>query len=142
RPLAVRRLVDPHAAPLAGLLTLVVAHADDQLLVAVAVEVGAPDRVAPLQPIVDNVAVPQLLRRVVRRRVDDHLVAVAWLDGGNVLAALREVAEFDLAGAAVAPGVVLVAGAQLRLRPLPAQPAQHVDAFVAGREDVLSPPRR
>src|SRR5262249_23737128 len=102
-PLAVLQvsgLVDAHPATLAGLLAPVVADADDQLLHAVAVNVGTPDRVAPAQPVVDDVPVPQRLR-IARRRVGDHLMAVPRLDGGDVGKAVLELAAFDLAAAAV-----------------------------------------
>src|SRR5262249_30225446 len=60
--LDVGRLVDAHSAPLSRLLAQVaVTHADDQLLVAVAVDVGAPDRMTPAQPVIDDMAVPQCL---------------------------------------------------------------------------------
>src|SRR5262249_29799888 len=81
--LAVQRLVDAHAALLARLVAQVVAHADDQLVAAVAVEVGAPDGVAPLQLVVEDVPLPQPHARITRRRVDDDLVAVPRLDGGD-----------------------------------------------------------
>src|SRR5262249_40543230 len=46
RALVVERLVQPHAAPLAGFVAFVVADADDDFVILVAVEVGAPDGVA------------------------------------------------------------------------------------------------
>src|SRR5262249_53977015 len=116
-PPFVQRLVDADAAALADFLAQVVAHADDQLVVAVAVEVGAPAGVAPFQLIVDDVPLPLLARRR-RLGVDDDLVAVPRLDGGDELVAALESALLDLAGAAVAGGVLLVAVAELLTAPL------------------------
>ena len=67
RALAVGALVDADAAALrelvARLRVRVVAHADDEFVRAVAVEVREPDRVAPPQLLVDDVAVPELPAR-------------------------------------------------------------------------------
>ena len=52
-------LVDADATALAELHAQVVPDADDQLVVAVAIEVGTPDAVAPLELFVDHVAVPE-----------------------------------------------------------------------------------
>src|SRR5262249_39654627 len=71
--LRARRSVDAHAAPLARLHAQVVAHADNQLVVAVTVEVGAPDGMAPLQLVIDDLALPQLAL-FIRRRVDHDLM--------------------------------------------------------------------
>src|SRR4051812_7582609 len=82
--LAVGALVDPNAAALlervAHLLVRVVAHADDEFVRAVAVEVREPHRVSPPQLLVDDVPVPQLPAGL-RRRVRHHLIAVPRLDG-------------------------------------------------------------
>src|SRR5262249_31284858 len=125
--LRVHRAVDAHAAALARLVAQVVADADDQLVAAVAVEVGAPDGVAPAQALVQDVPVPGARRRpAFRRRVDDHLVAVPRLDRGDERGAVLELALLDLAGAPTAARVVLVAGPERRAGPLAAfsvQPA-------------------
>src|SRR6516225_11022353 len=52
RALVVERLVEPNAATLAGLVAFVVAYAYDDFVVLVAVEIGAPDGVAPFQTVV------------------------------------------------------------------------------------------
>src|SRR5437660_2586573 len=139
RALVVRRLVDAHAAARGEFVALLrlVAHADDQLVIAVAVEVGAEDGVAPAQLFVDDMAVPH---RALRGRfgVDDDLVAVPGLDGGDEAFAVLELALFDLAGAAVALEVGLIARAQVRALPFAALQRQELDAFVAGDEDVLA----
>src|SRR5579859_6285752 len=76
---AIERLVDAHPTPLARLLAAIIAHADDQFVAAVAVEVRAPDGMAPAQALVDDVPLPQSAF-LLRRRVDHHLVAVPRLD--------------------------------------------------------------
>src|SRR6266542_1294608 len=135
RPLGVGRLVDPYPPPLARFRTQVIADADDQLVAAVAVEVGAPHGVAPLQLFVDDMTVIQFLRGIIRPRVDNDLVAVPRLDGGEEVV-LPQGPLFDLTGAAVTPGIVLVAGPHLRLRPLLALSLQPMDALVTGSQDV------
>ena len=60
-------IVDADAA--LGRVAQVVADADDQLLVGVAVEIGAPDGVAPFQVFVEDVAVPQAVACVAVGRV-------------------------------------------------------------------------
>src|SRR5262249_42450966 len=76
---AIEALVDAHAAFLAGLGTQIVADPDNQLVVAVAVQIGHPDAVAPLELLVHHVPVPELVG-VARLAVDDHLVAVPGLN--------------------------------------------------------------
>ncbi len=58
RPRIVECFENAHAAFLARLLAEIVADADNQLLAAVAVEIGAPDGMAPFQAIVQNVTLP------------------------------------------------------------------------------------
>src|SRR5262245_43858363 len=77
------RAVDADAAALSAAL---LAAADDQLVGAVAVEVGGRDGVAPLELVVDDVAVPHRAL-LLRLGVDDDLEAVPRLDGGDELLA-------------------------------------------------------
>src|SRR5262249_29251058 len=114
---AVRALVDANAAALTGFHAQVIADADDQLVVAVAVEVGRPDAVGPLEWLVDHVTVPHFFAGVVWLGVDNDLIAVPRLDGGDVLLAVLELALLDLAGAAIAFRVGLVALADMRAGP-------------------------
>src|SRR5262249_46981529 len=136
----IERLVNAYAAPfLEGVaLGRVVADADDQLVVAVAVQVGTPDTVAPAELFVDHVPVPHLLGRVLGLGVDNDLVAVPWLDGGDVLLAVLQLALLDLAGAAIALRVGLVALADVFAQALVAVARQQVDALVAGDQHVLA----
>src|SRR6185503_20167001 len=90
---------------------------NDQLVGPIGVEVGEPDRMSPAQLLVDDVAVPKL-PRLGGLGVDDHLVAVPGLDSGDHLLASLEAPLLDLAGAALALGIVLVARAELHGAPL------------------------
>ena len=58
RPRCILRLVNADATLLAGLHAEIVADADDQLVTAIAVQVREPDRMAPLELIIDDVASP------------------------------------------------------------------------------------
>src|SRR5207249_577100 len=104
---AVGGFVNADAAAIAGFGVQIVADADDQLFVAVAVEVGAPDGVAPFQGVVEKMTLPELAG-FARGRVGDDLVAVPRLNGGDVFVAASKGALFDFAGAAIALGIVLV----------------------------------
>src|SRR5215471_14268322 len=130
RAFIVRRLEDAHPGFLAGLVAEDVANADYQLVAAVAVEVGAPDGMAPFQLVVQDVTVPQSVR-IVGWRVHNDLVAVPRFDGGNEGPAILELAELDLAGAAAAFGVRLITDAELAALPFLADAAEQVDALVA-----------
>src|SRR5262249_24879650 len=109
RAFAVRAFVDADAATFAGLHAQADAYAADQPVVAIAIALGSPDAMAPLQLLINDVADPLLLDRVVGLRVDNHLIAMPRLDGGAVFLAVLELALFDLAGAAIALGIGLVA---------------------------------
>src|SRR5207244_1325439 len=93
-------------------------------------------RMAPLELLVDDVAVPQLAL-LGRLGVDDDLIAVPGFDGGDEFLAVLEFALFDFTCAAFALGVVLVAGAEVGAGPFAGLHRQQVDAFVAGGEYVL-----
>src|SRR5262249_23102093 len=104
----VERFVEPHAAPLAGLVALVVPDADDEFVFTIAVEVSCPDSMAPLQAVVDDLAIHELLVTIFWCRVNDYLVTVPRLNCGNPGSASFEVPKLDLAGTATALGVRLV----------------------------------
>ena len=91
--------------------------------------IGAADRVAPLQVVVDDVAVQQLARP---RHVDDDLVPVPRLDGGDVQVVALERAVVDLAGPAAAVRRLLVARADERPLPLRVLVGDQTHALVAG----------
>src|SRR5262245_22456350 len=133
----VQRFVDAHAAAIDVLVVLagIVAHADDQLVASVAVEVSTPYRVAPAEPLIDDVPIPHLaaFRRL---GVDHDLITVPRLDGSDELLAALERALLNLAGAAFALRGVLIARAELAALPLAVSHRHQVHAFVAGGEHV------
>src|SRR5579864_1223231 len=89
--LAVGTFIDPHAAPqckfVAGLWIWVVADTDDQLIVAVAIEVGTPHAMAPAQLFVEDESLEQAILALFVG-VNDDLVAVPRLDRGDELVAV------------------------------------------------------
>src|SRR5437868_13838226 len=109
RAFVINGLVDPDAAALSRLLTSVVPNTDDQLVAAIAVQIGAPDCVPPAQRFIHNVPVPERLLGIVRRRIDDDLVAVPRLDGGDEFPTSPKLTLLDFAGPSAALGVGLVA---------------------------------
>src|SRR5207253_6652182 len=129
RPLVVERLVNAHAAALAGLVAKVVAHTDDQVVAAVAVQVGTPDRVAPFELVVDHVPVPLPLR-IGGRGVHHDLVAVPGFDGRDERLAVFQLTLLDFTAAAAAVGIGLVAGTDQAVRPLVAVALQQAHALV------------
>src|SRR5205807_1931849 len=86
--LVVQGLVNTDAAALV-LLVQVVAHADDKLVRAIAIQVGGPDAMSPAELGVHNVAVPHFSLGL-GLGVDDNLETVPWLDGGDELLAALE----------------------------------------------------
>src|SRR5262245_10802172 len=82
--ISVGGLIKANAAAVAGIRVQVVADADNQLLVAVAIEVGAPDGVAPFEGVVEKMTVPELAG-FARQRVGDNFVTVPRFHGCNVL---------------------------------------------------------
>src|SRR5438046_2199952 len=82
-------------------------------------------------------AIPELTTALGGWRVNDNLMAVPRLDGRQIGPAVLELALFDLAGAAVALGVGLIAFAKLLHAPLAGCVArQPAHPFVAGGENV------
>src|SRR5947209_16596895 len=77
----------------ADLLGKRVAYADDDFVAAIAIEVGAPEAVAPFQFGVDDVAGPLI---GVRLGVADHLITVPWLARGEGQMAAMKPAHLDL----------------------------------------------
>ena len=80
---AVHGLVDAHSAPLLRLIAQIIADADDQLVIPIAVEVGTPDSVPPFQFFIDDVPLPQSRSALGRWCVNNHLVAVPRLNRGD-----------------------------------------------------------
>src|SRR3569623_1923808 len=72
------RIVDAQTA--AMLRVLIVSDADDEFLVFVAIQIHAPDGMAPLQLIVQHAPPPESLSGVFRPRIDYHLIAMPGLD--------------------------------------------------------------
>src|SRR5262249_6818096 len=137
RPLrsdVVQRLIDADAT---AMFAAVVADADDQLIGAVAVEVGRRDAVAPFQLVVDHVPGPKGAGRR-RLGVDDDLMAMPRFDGGDESLAAFEFPLLDLTGAAVRLRVVLVADAEMSARPLAVRGFEQADPLVAGGQDRLA----
>src|SRR5207249_695422 len=134
RALVVERLVDANAAAFAGLHAQVVAHADDELVAPVAIEVGTPDGMAPLKLFINDIPLPQV--PVTRASVvDHHLMTVPWFNGGNVVGAASQVPKLDLARSTTSLGIRLVALVQETKEAIATDTARDsVHALVARRE--------
>src|SRR5260370_573378 len=93
---------------------------------------------APLELLVDDVSLP-FGCRIVRLGVDHDLMAVPRLDGGNHRLAVFQLPLLDLAGAAVALGIGLVAVAPADRAPFAAVAAcEPRETFVAGAQKVAA----
>ena len=114
-----------------------VALADDQLVFRVAVEVGAPDGVAPLDGLGDRPCGPRGRRRWrgCRRRPDDRARARSWRCRADPSARR---ADLHLAGP-LERSRLLVARAELSLGPRAVlAPVQPEDALPAGQHDLVA----
>src|SRR5260370_41048100 len=108
---------------------------DNQLVGAVAVGIGGPDGVAPLQLVIENVALPERLVRLARRRVHDDFVAVPRLDRRQERRAVLQLPLLDFTGATAAILVRLISGPNLLLLPFVAVAGQPMHALVTSRHE-------
>src|SRR5215813_12355641 len=93
----------------------------------------------PFQVLVEDLPVPQLLGRIRRRCVDDDLIPVPGLDGGDVRPAALQLPLLDFARPAITHGIRLVACPELVPHPAAGWGlAEQVNAVVTGREDAHS----
>src|SRR5271165_4292287 len=85
-----------HRDPMIG-----AAVAGEELIVAIAIDIGHPESVAIGQGRVENRARSELERSVLAFRPDDHIAAVPGLDRGQKVPAVIQPAKMDLAAAAL-----------------------------------------
>src|SRR4051812_14816391 len=146
-----RRVEDEDAGPLRALRGVLVrvALADDDLVVAVAVEVGAPDGVSPGDGLGQDVTLPPRPARSddLGRCVHDHLVAMPGLDGRDITGpAPTNPAELHLAGPLGGTRFLIPGADPMRLEPvrslrededpLPSRDEQFHPAIVAHVDDL------
>src|SRR5262249_48138646 len=87
--LVIERLENPYTAFLAPLVAQIVADADNKLIAPVAVEIGAPDGMAPFQLVVENMALPQD-SGAGGRSIHDDFITVPRLDCCDKVSAILE----------------------------------------------------
>ncbi len=102
RARCIRRAEDVH--PAANLLIERIAHADDDFVIAVPVQITAPEAVAPFELGVDHM--PRISAGGFQ--VDEDLIAMPWLNGGNEIAAVFQPALFDFAAASAGAWMFLI----------------------------------